>query len=97
MSSVPSTPAVKRLFAVSGNRCAFPNCPLPLVDQASGEVLGEICHIQARSPNGLRYNGDQSDADRHGFDNLILTFPPSQGRRCRPGYLHRPAAPAAQG
>ena len=42
MSSVPTTPAVKRLFAVSGNRCTFPNCPLPLVDQASGEDLGEI-------------------------------------------------------
>ena len=64
MPSGPSTPTVKRLFAVSGNRCAFPGCTLPLVDQASSEVLGEICHIQARSPNGPRDTYNCADSRR---------------------------------
>jgi hypothetical protein len=32
MPSRPSTPTVKRRFAVSSNRCAFPGCTLPLVN-----------------------------------------------------------------
>jgi hypothetical protein len=73
--SGPSTKTIKRLFAVSGNRCAFPGCTLPLVDTISGTVLGEICHIQAQSAGGPRYDPNQSDEARHGFDNLLLLCP----------------------
>jgi hypothetical protein len=38
-----------------------------------GEVIvGEICHIKAASPNGPRYDPQQTAAQRHGFNNLIL-------------------------
>ena len=67
-----SVATVKRLFAVSGNRCAFPGCALPLVDEASGKVTGRICHIKADSPGGPRYDPEQSEKKRHGFDNLVL-------------------------
>ena len=68
----PSSKTVKRLFAVSGNRCAFPDCEATLVDEQSGVVTAEICHIKARSPKGPRYDPSQSDEQRHGYDNLIL-------------------------
>jgi len=71
----PSVATVKRLFAVSGNRCAFPGCALPLVDEASGKVTGRICHIRARSPEGQRYDAGQSEKKRHGFANLVLMCP----------------------
>lgn len=68
--SGPSQKTIKRLFALSGNRCAFPKCEIELVQEAT--VLGEICHIKGASINGPRYDPDQSLADRHDFDNLIL-------------------------
>ena len=71
----PSVATVKRLFAVSGNRCAFPGCDLPLVDEASGKVTGRICHIKADSPGGPRYDPGQSEEERHGFGNLVLMCP----------------------
>ena len=45
---VPSQRTIKRLFAVSGNRCAFPNCQTHLSDE-HGIIIGEICHIEADS------------------------------------------------
>jgi len=71
----PSVATVKRLFAVSGNRCAFPGCALPLVDEGSGKVTGRICHIKAESPGGPRYDAEQSEKKRHEFDNLVLMCP----------------------
>lgn len=71
----PSFPTVKRLFAVSGNVCAFPGCGTPLVERASGKVTGRICHIRARSERGPRYDATQSEEERHGFENLILMCP----------------------
>ena len=68
----PSLPTIKRLFAVSGNNCAFPKCPLPLVDFESGKVTGRICHIKARNEGGARYDKNQTDEERHGFENLVL-------------------------
>ena len=68
----PSQPTVKRLFAVSGNCCAFPNCSTSLIDPESGSVVGEICHISGQNPGAPRYDAGQSAKERHGFDNLIL-------------------------
>jgi uncharacterized protein YerC len=64
----PST--VKRLFAHSGNNCAFPKCVAPIVDDTT--VIGEICHIEADQPGGPRYNPMQSEEARRDYDNLIL-------------------------
>lgn len=68
----PSRPTVKRLFAVSGNLCAFPKCSTPLVDPQSGSIVGEICHIKGEKAGAARYDAAQTNEQRHGFDNLIL-------------------------
>lgn len=67
----PTRITVKKLFALSGNRCAFPDCPLPIVE-ASGTVTGIVCHIRARKRGGPRFDRKQSEEQRHAFDNLIL-------------------------
>jgi hypothetical protein len=66
----PSQKTTKRLFALSGNLCAFPRCSLELVQGAS--VVGEICHIKGASPAGPRHDPNQLPAERHDFDNLLL-------------------------
>lgn len=72
MSKLPSVPTVKRLFALSGNVCAFPQCPTPVIDPESGVVIGEVCHITAREEGGPRYDHSQTDDERNAFENLVL-------------------------
>lgn len=66
----PSQATVHRLYALSGNRCAFPKCTTPLVIENS--CVSDVCHIKAASPGGPRYDSTQDELDRHGFDNLLL-------------------------
>lgn len=68
--SGPSQKTIKRLFAASGNKCAFPNCRTEIVKNET--ILGEICHIKSVKPNGPRFDSLQSAEDRHGYGNLIL-------------------------
>ena len=68
----PSQRTIKRLFALSGNCCAFPRCAEMIVEVSTGTVLGEVCHIKAANPAGPRFDPQQSAAERHGYDNLIL-------------------------
>ncbi|MCI5150705.1 MAG: hypothetical protein D3916_15200, partial [Candidatus Electrothrix sp. MAN1_4] len=68
ISPTPST--TKKLFALSGNACANPQCKNKLIE--SDVVLGEICHIEAAEENGPRYNHNSNDEDRRSFLNLIL-------------------------
>jgi hypothetical protein len=68
--SGPSTATIKRLFAESGNRCTFPKCTSPIVEGKT--VVGKICHIKAREKGGPRFDANQTSADRHDYDNLIL-------------------------
>lgn len=67
----PTERDIKKLFALSLNQCAFPDCLVSIVG-LSDEILGEICHINAQSPLGPRYDEKQTDIERHGFANLIL-------------------------
>lgn len=67
----PSEKTIRRLFALSGNICAFPGCSLPMVESA-GTITGEICHIKAKNKDGPRYDEAQTDEQRHAFENLIL-------------------------
>jgi hypothetical protein len=66
----PTQSVVKRLFARSGNRCAFPKCAIEIIQ--GNTIVGEICHIKAASPDGPRYDAQQTAAERHGYENLIL-------------------------
>lgn len=69
--SGPSEKTIRRLFALSGNVCAFPDCPSPIFE-AEGTITGEICHIRAQSRGGPRFEATQAEQERHDFDNLIL-------------------------
>lgn len=69
----PTLATIKRLFAISGNLCAFPHCQQSLVHGA--KVTGRICHICAASPGGPRYDAGMSDDERHAFENLLLMCP----------------------
>ena len=68
----PSVSTIKRLFAASGNCCAFPGCQATLVDEQSGVATAEVCYIRAEAPRRPRYDRTQSDKQRRGFDNLML-------------------------
>lgn len=72
----PSVKTIKRLFAVSGNLCAFPNCPTALIDPASGTVIGEVCHIKSRRVGGPQHDPSQTDGERNVFENLIAMCSP---------------------
>jgi hypothetical protein len=70
----PTPATVKRLFAVSGNSCAFPGCKLPLVD-VGGKVTGRICHIEGSKSGAARHNASQTDEERRAFENIVLMCP----------------------
>ncbi len=72
----PSRPTVKRLFALSSNKCAFPRCNTSLIDKQSGSVIGQICHIKGEKPESSRYDQQQTNDERHSFENLILLCGP---------------------
>lgn len=63
---------VKRLFALSGNECYAPNCTRKLIAEDEKTVVAKICHIEAASPKGPRYNANMTDDERRDFNNLIL-------------------------
>jgi hypothetical protein len=65
---------LKRLFGLSGNECAFSTCTKRLVNQDNA-LDSNICHIEAASEGGERYNEDMSDKERADYSNLILLCP----------------------
>lgn len=67
----PKELTIKKLFALSGNVCAFPSCAQRLVTDEEA-LVGEVCHIEAAEPGGERYNPNQTDEARRSFANLIL-------------------------
>lgn len=68
----PREKTVRELFAMSMNRCAFPGCDVAMADPATKTIVGEICHINAASEGGPRYDPTQGDNERHAHGNLIL-------------------------
>jgi len=65
-------PATKnRLYSLSGNQCAFPGCNEKLFNE-EGKNFSNICHIEAASPGGERYNANSTDDYRRSYENLIL-------------------------
>src|ERR1700734_4125683 len=71
--SGPSISTIKRLFALSGNQCAFPKCDALLTVRES--LVGEICHIRGKKPGSARYASSENLDENHDFDNLILLCP----------------------
>lgn len=62
----------KRLFALSGNQCAEPECAKSLIARDEKSIIAKICHIEAANENGARYRAEMNDNERRHFDNLIL-------------------------
>ena len=68
----PTEKTVKRLFALSRNRCAYPKCETPIVNPRTDTITGDNCHIKAQNPGGPRYDSNQTEDERHAFENLLL-------------------------
>ena len=67
----PSASTVRRLFAHSGNLCAYPGCRSLMIDE-NGDFIGQICHIESAMPKGERFNPHMTNEDRREFRNLVL-------------------------
>ncbi|MFD5708641.1 hypothetical protein ACFWGV_21195, partial [Bacillus subtilis] len=67
----PTTETKRRLYLTSGNQCAFEGCKKMIIS-SDGELLGEICHIEAAMPGGDRFNPNQTNEERRDFDNLMM-------------------------
>ena len=46
-------------------------CNRPLITN-EGVHIGKIAHIEGEKPNSARFNENQSNEQRSGFDNLIV-------------------------
>lgn len=66
----PST--VRRLDTLSGNQCAWPGCTKKLIAEDEKSIVSKICHIEAASKDGPKYNPKMDDDERRHFNNLIL-------------------------
>lgn len=67
-----TTSTIKRLFLLSCNQCAAPDCHNSLEARDEKTIIAKICHIEAASSDGPRYNPDMTDDERRNFGNLIL-------------------------
>jgi len=65
-----SEATIKRLFGMSRNQCAIPDCKSPII--MSDSVVGDICYIRGRSKRGHRYDPLLTETDKNDFRNLIL-------------------------
>lgn len=63
---------IRRLDTLSGNQCAAPECDKPLIAKDGESIVSKICHIEAASPKGARYNSNMTDEERRHYDNLLL-------------------------
>jgi hypothetical protein len=70
-----SIPTIKRLFTLSGNVCAFPDCNTNMIDPKRLIIIGQICHIEGENETSPRFNSNMTEELRRDFDNLILLCP----------------------
>jgi hypothetical protein len=62
---------LKLLLARSGNQCAFSDCLHPIFDD-NNLFIAQLCHIEAVSPKGQRYNPNKTDEEINSYDNLLF-------------------------
>jgi hypothetical protein len=74
-----SPKTLKILFALCGNRCAFPKCQEPIIVNGTlfspDIVVGQISHIHAHSDKGPRGKRGMTEQERNQADNLMLFCP----------------------
>jgi len=61
----------KSLLAKSSNKCYFPGCDHPIIDD-NHLLIAQQCHIEAYSLNGPRFNHNLSPTKINAFENLIF-------------------------
>ncbi|NUL24929.1 HNH endonuclease signature motif containing protein [Streptomyces lunaelactis] len=68
-----SEKTIKLLFG-SASRCAYPECPEPLVFKDRGRltVVAQVAHIRSEMPNGPRHELNYDPALLNSFENLLL-------------------------
>ncbi len=69
----PGITDLKKLFARSGNRCAFPKCKAPIIHQDT--LLGQVAHIKGLNLGSARHDISQTPEERNAYPNLILLCP----------------------
>lgn len=67
----PTRVTLRELYLKSGNKCAFPGCEKTILND-KGNVVGQICHIEAAMPLGERFNVKQTNEERRQASNLLL-------------------------
>lgn len=61
----------RALLARSGNNCAFPGCPRPIVN-TKNIYEAQLCHIESVSHKKQRYNPKLKEAEVNGYNNLMF-------------------------
>ncbi len=62
----PKGDVLRELFLKSGNLCAFPGCGHLIMDP-DGNLIGEVCHVEAAEQGGERFNPNQTNEERRGL------------------------------
>ena len=81
MSCKPGIPALKMLFALSPNRCAYQHpesgtrCEQRLADREAARVMGEVAHIAGCRDGSARHDKSMGPAEIDAYDNLVLLCP----------------------
>ena len=70
----PKESTLKRLFALSGNICAIPDCSENIIKD--DVVVGKIAHIEAVGQKGPRHNKKLTSEQLREFSNLLLLCDP---------------------
>jgi hypothetical protein len=64
------------IWGRAGGRCSDSQCRRILTyrpdEAADPSLIGEVCHIKARSPGGPRYDENYPEEFRESYDNLLL-------------------------
>lgn len=78
MSDRLNSAGYKRLYALSGNECAFLDCTNPVTVEANGEPVttSEAAHIVGKSRQGPRGRVPIEDAERRSILNHVLFCDP---------------------
>jgi tetratricopeptide (TPR) repeat protein len=67
----PTKDTLNLLFSVCGNVCAFPDCKHEVFDDKN-LFIAQVCHIEAASAGGQRFNPNSNNEDRRQFSNLMI-------------------------
>lgn len=65
----------KKLYALSGNQCYYPDCKERVYNLEEEASVGEICHIHAVNPGGPRFDAKLSEEEINSFENILLLCP----------------------